>query len=190
MSLHDLSSTTCRGLSGISGAVALALVAALSLTSACTVRPLYANGGTTAGIPGVSETLSSISIKPVSNRYGQEVRNHLIFAFGRGAGQPADPRYTLDLRVIANNESAVLVQNGDDNEPTAGTMTLIGIYTVSDNGKGQVIASGTRRATASYDLPKQEFASIRAVRDAENRAARELAQVLQLAIAQDVSKGS
>jgi LPS-assembly lipoprotein len=41
---------------------------------------------------------------------------------------------------------------------------------------------------SSFDVPRQSFAEMRAEIDAQNRAARELAQLLQLAIAQDLSK--
>jgi LPS-assembly lipoprotein len=37
--------------------------------------------------------------------------------------------------------------------------------------------------TAQVDLPQQEFAKIRATRDAENRAARELAEIIRTDIA-------
>ena len=54
---------------------------------------------------------------------------------------------------------------------------------------GKRIAAGKRNVSASFDRPRQEFARLRAERDAENRAARELAELLRLAIAQDMSKG-
>jgi LPS-assembly lipoprotein len=169
-------------------AVASVLLAGLSALSACQVRPLYSSAETTAGVPGgVRTDLSSIAIKPVRTRYGQEVRNHLIFLFNGGKGQPASPAFAMDLVVVPQSESSVLVASGDDNEPTAGTMTLIATYTVTDFAKGKVVAAGTRRVTSAFDIPKQEFAAMRAVRDAENRAARELAQVLQLAIAQEMA---
>ncbi len=169
-------------------AVASILLVGLSAVSACQVRPLYSSAETTAGVPGgVRTDLSSIAIKPVRTRYGQEVRNHLIFLFNGGKGQPASPAFAMDLVVVPQSESSVLVSSGDDNEPTAGTMTLIGTYTVTDFAKGKVVAAGTRRVTSAFDIPKQEFAALRAVRDAESRAARELAQVLQLAIAQEMA---
>ena len=169
-------------------AVTSVLLAGLSIVSACQVRPLYSSTETAAGVPGgVRAELSSIAIKPVQSRYAQEVRNHLIFLFNGGKGQPSAPAYSMDLNVLARSESSVLVASGDDNEPTAGTMTLIGIYTITDFGKGKVVAAGKRQVTSAYDIPKQEFAALRALRDAENRAARELAQVLQLAIAQEMA---
>ena len=54
-----------------------ALLAALALVSACTVRPLYSDGPASAGVEaGTATQLASINIKPVNTRYGQEVRNH------------------------------------------------------------------------------------------------------------------
>ena len=52
----------------------------------------------------------------------------------------------------------------------------------------KVVASGRRQITSSYDVPRQEFAAYRARLDAENRAAREVAELLNLAIAQELSK--
>lgn len=166
------------------------LVAGMIAMAGCQVRPLYADADTTAGVPSVtSAALSQISIKPMKTRYGQEVRNQLIFLFGRGAGQDAAGRYSMNLIVTANHEAVATVRTGDESDlsPTAGTVTLVASYNVSDSQSGGVVASGTREITTSYDSPRQEFAAMRAKRDAENRGAREMAQVLQLAIAQQMS---
>jgi LPS-assembly lipoprotein len=62
------------------------LLALLLITSACTVRPLY---GEASGSIGAGGGLGSIAVNPVTSRYAQEVRNHLIFGLNGGAGQPA-----------------------------------------------------------------------------------------------------
>ncbi|WP_395449466.1 LPS assembly lipoprotein LptE [Aminobacter sp. UC22_36] len=172
-------------------AARLALLASLALASACSVRPLYSDGPVQAGVEaGAATQLASINIKPVSTRYGQEVRNHLIFMFNGGAGQQAAAPYTMDLAVTALNEAALLAQvTSKDDEPTSGTMTLSGVYVITDIKTGKRITAGKRSVSASFDRPRQEFARLRAERDAENRAARELAELLRLAIAQDMSKG-
>lgn len=169
-------------------AAALALFAALPLAAACTVKPLYSNPDSGRPQGAVTADLSSIAIKPVDQRYAQQVRNHLIFLFGRGAGQPASPAYTLTLNVSARHESAAVVQVADDNEPTAGTVTLTANYSLTATGSDTVIASGRRSIASSYDRPLQEFAAYRARLDAEDRAARELAELLNLTIAQALSK--
>lgn len=169
-------------------AAVLSLLLALPLASACTVKPLYSNPSSDGAQAGVTADLSSIAIKPVEQRYAQQVRNHLIFLFNRGAGQPAAAAYTLTLVVTALHESAAVVQVGDDNEPTAGTVTMTASYSLAGTSSGEVIATGRRQITSSYDVPRQEFAAYRARLNAEDRAARELAELLNLAIAQDLSK--
>jgi LPS-assembly lipoprotein len=167
---------------------AFAFLAALSLASACTVKPLYSNPA--SGLPQgkVTADLASIAIKPVEQRYAQQVRNHLIFLFGRGAGQPAASAYTLTLVVTARHESGAVVQIGDDNEPTAGYVAMTANYSLAATTSGEVIASGNRTISSQYDVPRQEFAAYRARLNAEDRAARELAELLNLSIAQDLSK--
>lgn len=171
-------------------AAAVGLFLSIALASACTVRPLYSDGPAAPGINDDMKTLmSSIAIKPVTTRHAQEVRNHLIFLLNNGAGQPAAARYSLDLTVAEQVESALYKQvTRDDDEPTAGTVTLTAVYVVTDSKSGERKATGKRQITASYDRPRQEFATWRAQIDAEKRAARELAELLQLAIAQDMSK--
>ncbi|WP_376702798.1 LPS assembly lipoprotein LptE [Mesorhizobium sp. ISC25] len=166
------------------------LLTSVALVSACTVRPLYSSAPLVAGSQvGAAAELASISVKPVKTRYAQQVRNNLIFALGQGAGEPASPVYSLDLGVSELVESAAIEQvTTDEDEPTAGTVTLTANYVLSDAKTGTVIARGKRSIPSSYDRPRQEFASYRAQIDAENRAARELADVLRLSIAQDLIK--
>ena len=114
--------------------IALAgLIGSLALVSACTVRPLYSNAPLSAGSnASANAELASIGIKPVKTRYAQQVRNNLIFGFGRGAGEPASPAYSLDLSVTEAVESSALVQVGtDQDEPTAGSVTLTASSTLN-----------------------------------------------------------
>lgn len=162
---------------------------ALAVATGCTVRPLY--GDVTAATTqrgGVSAAkLAAIDIRPIEDRVAQEVRNHLIFLFNGGAGQPASPLYTLDLGVRTLRASAATVQPAtDDLEPTAAVVTLRGSYVLSDARTGDRISAGVRSVQASYDISRQAFAALRAERDAQNRAARELAELLRLVIAQEL----
>ena len=163
---------------------AAGLVLSVAVLPACQARPLYATDtvSSTTGATTSAE-LAEVAIKPVKTRYAQEVRNHLIFLFGNGAGQSTTGRYSLELGVTQLAEAAVVVQVADENEPTAGTMTLISNFVLTDTQTGDVVASGKRQVSASYDRPRQEYAALRARKDAEDRAARELAEVLNLTIA-------
>lgn len=166
------------------------LVAAACAVSACTVRPLYSNAPLSAGSQvGAAAELASIAIKPVNTRSAQQVRNNLIFSLSGGAGQPAAPAYSLDLGVTQRVQSAALVPvTSKEDIPTAATVTLTAAYTLTDAKTGQKVSSGRRSISSSYDTPRQEFAAYRAQRDAEDRAARELAELLHLAIAQDLAR--
>lgn len=171
----------------IRGAVLVAIAFALSVGSGCTVRPLLATQPGNAGQEtGVS--LSSVAVSPVNTRYAQEVRNHLIFLLRGGAKEPAAPRYNVDLSVSRSVASAAQVQRGNDNEPSAGTVTLAASYRLTAAGSDEGLAAGQRQVSAGFDRPPQEFAVLRAQRDAEDRAARELAELIRLAVAQDLAR--
>lgn len=162
---------------------------ALIALAGCQVRPLYSDAAANAAGMTANAALSSIAINAVDNRVAQEVRNQLIFALSGGAGEPASPAYTLDLGVTVQTLSAAAIQNapGNAGQPTAGSVVLTSLYILKD-ASGQEVASGKRTATASFDRPLQQFAHLRAQRDAENRAARELADMLKLALAADLMK--
>lgn len=182
-----MSSSEPRAKAALNRRLLIGLAAAALALPACTVRPLYSSAPlATSGVPA-SEDLSSIAIKPALTRYAQEVRNHLIFLLSGGKGEPAEPRYSLDLTVSVLQESAASIQVATENQPTAATVTVIGTFTLTDM-QGNKIGEGSQRVMSSYDVPQQEFAALRARRDAENRAARELAELLRLVIAQELAK--
>jgi LPS-assembly lipoprotein len=169
-------------------AAASVLVLSMALAG-CQVRPLYSAGVATFS-SDPSTGITSVSINEVSNRYGQEVRNQLIFALSGGAGEPANAAYRLELGISKRiiNAADIQTQTSGENQPTAGGVVLTSNYVLSDAASGAQIASGSRSVTASFDRSRQQFAQLRAERDAENRAARELAEVLKLVIAGELAK--
>ncbi|KXF76317.1 hypothetical protein ATN84_15660 [Paramesorhizobium deserti] len=172
------------------------LTGALIAIAGCTVQPLYSGGNGTSSIggtvtPGMREKLASIAIDPADTRYAQEVRNKLIFLLSGGAGEPAAPAYRLSLGVASATSAAVRINVGDTTDrtgrPSAGTVRVTSRYVLRD-AAGKPVAKGTRVVSASFDRPRQEFANLRAERDAQDRAAQELAEQIMLAVAQDLSK--
>jgi LPS-assembly lipoprotein len=157
--------------------------------AACTVQPLYSDGpvGNSTVTGSIGTELSMVSVKPATTRVGQQVRNRLLFLFYGGKAEPAVPRYTLSMVVTSISEASANIQINEENEPTAAVETVRASYSLRDSS-GTVVATGNRQFAASYDVPRQEFAAYRAQIDAENRAARELAELLRLAIAQDLAK--
>ena len=63
-------------------------------------------------------------VKPVNTRFGQQVRNNLIFLFVAAQAEPAAPRYSLDLRSASISEASANMQVNDENEPTAAIVTV------------------------------------------------------------------
>lgn len=153
------------------GLASLFAAAALSL-SACQVRPLYGN---------MAGQDRSIAISEPNSRVEQVVRNELVFAFGGGSGEPSNPAYRMDLDVAVRNQG--VLSAGANDEFTAARVVVIGKYVVTDAASGQTLFSGERQAVAAVDNPDQEYADVRAIRDAENRAARETAAFLNADIA-------
>jgi LPS-assembly lipoprotein len=177
-------------LSRLRQAAACLLAAGLLAVSACSVQPLYsdrpvANSAVTGSI---GTELSMVAVKPTTTRVGQEVRNRLLFLLYGGQAEPAAPRYTLAIVVGSISEASANIQVNTENEPTAAIETVRASYSLRDSD-GTVVATGKRQFMASYDVPRQEFAAVRARIDAENRAARELAELLRLAIAHDLAMG-
>jgi len=143
--------------------------------TSCQVKPLYATSSDTAA------ALASIDFSEADDRVELEVRNNLVFMAGRGAGEPVNPEYDVDFNVTTRYIGVLL--DLDTDLPRAGRVELRADFTLTRHATGEILKSGKRRAVALVDYPNQEFAKIRATRDAENRAARELAELMRADIA-------
>lgn len=163
-------------------------IAALSslLAVGCTVQPLYAPTVS----PGAAShaNLAPIYITEAENRVGQQLRNHLIFLLNGGSGQPANAEYELDLEVLTSSTKVLTIDPTDRDEPTAKKVSVTTDYKLVRISDETVLSARRVNATASYDVSGQEFANIRAERDAENRAARDAAERLRALIAADLTR--
>ncbi len=167
------------------------LLSILGIAQACTVTPLYGNRSQ-ASENGASAQLGQIAIKPAVNRQEQQVRNHLIFLLDGGAAAPANAAYSLDLGVTtqtisAGTQQAIFDPTNNEGQPTSGTVIMTSNYVLTDSATGKKVATGKRSASADFDRPRQVFANDRAERDAQDRAARELSELLRLSLAQDLA---
>ena len=158
-----------------------AIVTVGFILTACQFEPLHGNrsAGNTAG------GLAGVGVSHVDSRVGQQVRNHLLFLFNGGNGA-AQKTHEARIRVSWNNKLLSAVTDASD--LTAGTVTVTVSYDLVEMDSGKIIASGNRKAIASYDRTGQVYANERATRDAENRAAKEAAEALRLAIASDLNR--
>lgn len=157
--------------------LAAGLGAAL-LVAGCQVRPLYGSGAGSNG--GAVAALSQIAVQTQRERLDQVLMNELIFAL-RGGSPLTDPRYTL--RLITTSSTSELAIRANDEVPAANLIALTVTYTLTENVTGRVVTNGTVHRTASYDFSSQRFANLRAFRDAEDRAARAVAEDIRLRLA-------
>jgi LPS-assembly lipoprotein len=152
----------------------------LTALAGCQVRPLYSDS------VGTSSALAAIEISDADDRVEQEVRNALIFLVAGGQGEPANPQYHLALNVTSRAMGVLYDQAKD--RAGAGRIVVKADYNLTKTGTGETIKSGNRSAVALVDFPVQEFAKVRAVRDGENRAAKELAELIRADIAAALSR--
>lgn len=153
----------------------LSLLLAAGLLSGCQVRPLYQDDGRT------QQALASIAFSDAPDRVTQLLRNQLIFLTAGGAGEPQDPEYSVKL-VVRSWTTDVLVEKTADIMKT-GNLFVAASYSLSRTKDGTVLKTGQRQTSVFVYYPLQEYAKIRAVRDAEDRATRELAEHLRADIA-------
>lgn len=151
------------------------LISLATLLAGCQVRPLYSETN------GVGQKLGAIAFSEPSTRVGQQVRNHLVFLTSGGAGEPVKPDYEVELTVTAVETNILLDQTTA--APSPGRVVVTAIYSMKQTTDGKVIKAGTRTATALLDIPAQKFAELRAIRDAENRGAREVAELVRVELA-------
>lgn len=159
----------------------------VAILTAC--QPLYSSGGLSpastsyGNLPG-----NSIAVTPVHDRVGQQVSNHLAFLL-QGGETPVEPRYRVDLRTRAISQLLASTRRGKF--ASAGKVTVTANYTIIDTqNKSATVSLGKRVAQAAYDRTGQNFANDRAKRDAENRAAKEVAESLRLAILTDIKNAN
>ncbi len=172
-----------------SALLAVSGISAVLLLSACTVEPLNASRTDSSLATGnvstsTRDVLASITVNDVKTRTGQQVRNALLFALN-GGREPAGGQYRVNLTVTTVNQKLAVEQN--TNEPTAAQVRVFAGYALVDKESGATVSSGKRNALASYDRTPQSFANERAERDAENRAAKQVAEQIYLSLASTVA---
>ena len=164
----------------------LAVAALAALTAGC-FQPMYAEHAD--GTPGLREKLLGVEVPPVDKnnaareaRIGVEIRNALAFKlYGNATG--VAPLYRLDLK-FTTTRSTVMI-DPTTALPTDESYGIDANFTLVEIATGKIVMSGNTFSRVSYDIPGsyQRFARSRAVRDAEDRAAEEIAEHLQTRLA-------
>jgi LPS-assembly lipoprotein len=176
-------------------AVRLLAVAALAgLTAGC-FQPMYAERGD--GSPALREKLMGVELPPVETksnasreaRIGVEIRNALAFKlYGQATGMP--PTHKLVLKFATSRSSLIL--DPATALPSSENYGIDAQFNLVELATNKSVMTGTTFSRVSYDIPgqMQRFARARAFRDAEDRAAQEIAENIQTRIASYFVAGS
>jgi LPS-assembly lipoprotein len=175
--------------------LAAAMVLA-GLTAGC-FQPLY--GERTVGKSGGSaiiEKMSSIDVTPIKSpqggrlaRVGIEVRDQLLFEL-TGGGPQQSSAYRLDIQMTSTQLQVIVDINSA--RPEIQNYGIDATYTLFEIGTNKQVVKGTTFSRVSYNIPgqQQRFAGERGLRDAENRAAKVIAENIQQRLASHFAAGT
>lgn len=151
--------------------------------SACGFRPLYVQHsddsnwllGNNADT-SISSEMAQIKIATVDNRFGQELRNHLLDSL-TPKGVPQHPKYRLVLKTLSRE----VIQQAMRDDVTATNERInykIG-YQLYDSSSTELL-KGESLAVVSYDILSDPFSTTMAQKKAETDAAKIIADDITL----------
>jgi LPS-assembly lipoprotein len=161
--------------------------AVAALVGGC-FQPMYGQLSPTAG-PGLRDVLSAVRVTTVEapkgtteERLAVELRNALLFSFTGGAGS-SSPTHELTVRLTSQNAKVII--DITSALPEVENFGLDASYRLVEVATGKTVVTGTTFSRVSYDIPGQvqRFARLRGLRDAENRAAKVIAENIKSRLA-------
>lgn len=165
-----------RGL--LRGLVAVAATA--PLLAACGeggFRPMYGATGTTG--QNLSDVLAGVDVAPIPGRTGQQIRNELIFKT-RGGGNPAPQQYRLEVAFRQSVQSILVQRTGDAKGQVLSLEATFKLINLADK---KVALEGKSHSRAAFEKFESIYTNLRARRDAENRAAKIVANGIHTRVA-------
>ena len=172
----------------------LAALALAGLTAGC-FQPLYGTQSPIGGKAGVGDKMSAVEVAPIAapngtrlSRIGVNVRNELMYQFTGGAA--AATNYRLNVSLAPTSTSVIVdVTTG---RPDIAISGIDASYTLTDITNGKLVVNSTTFSRVSYNIPgqQQRFAGERGLRDAEDRAAKVIAENIRSRLASYFAAGT
>ena len=149
-------------------------------------QPLYSDytASTIAG-SSVKTALRGIEIPEIKGLIGHYFRNELVFELD-GGGDAGGPKTSKLEAAIAESVEVVTVDYAYGRADSA-VLVATATWTLTQNGTNKVLASGTNSVRVPYERSSQRFATVRAARDAQVCAAKNLATIVRGQIAADLT---
>lgn len=142
------------------------------------LQPLY--GPAAGGRPGVAAELATIEVDDIPDRLGFELRNELNFLLN-GEGRPTGGAYRLRINVRQGTATAIV--DTLTGRAQSATLNFDATYALLRTDGGKEVTAGRALTTVNYDRTAQRFGNVRAARDAEIRAAKQLAEQIRMRLA-------
>src|SRR5215212_10423064 len=173
----------------------IAAVIALGALNAACFQPLYASRSVSGGTP-LGTQMAQVQVEHVDapngtpeSRIAVELQNALDFEMNGGGGL-ISPTHTLKVRMSVGRSSIIT-------DVTTGRVLseITGIdstFTLTELATGKAVMAGRTFTRVSSDYPgqQQRFARVRARLDAENRAAKVIAENVRTRVASFFVAGS
>ena len=166
----------------------IAAVLALAGLNAACFQPLYATRSVNGG-PPIGAALAQVQVERINvpngapeSRLALEIENALDFEL-HGGGGTVSPTHQLKVRMTTNRNSIITdVSTGRVEAEITG---IDSTFELTELATGKKVLNGRTFARVSSDYPgqQQRFARVRARLDAEDRAAKVIAENIRTRLA-------
>jgi LPS-assembly lipoprotein len=165
----------------------LAALALAGLAAGC-FQPLYGDRDMVGGA-GLGNKLAGVDVLPIRTpngtplaRIGVNVRNDLMYDL-TGGGSASAPTHRLEITL--NIRQLQVIVDINTARPDVQNFGIDANYTLTDLRTGKKVITGQTFSRVSYNIPgqQQRFAGARGLRDAEDRAAKVIADNIKSRLA-------
>jgi LPS-assembly lipoprotein len=132
--------------------------------------------------------MAEVDVAPIPGRVGQRIRNEVVFQ-DTGGGNPLPPSHRLEVTIKENVVSTLVKPDGTSAGEVYTIEASFRVIKISDK---RVVLQGVSHARAGYERATNAavtngstytYSNVRAREDAENRAARVIADDLKTRLA-------
>jgi len=168
--------------------IRLATTIAIAATAAACFQPVYGERSAVGG-SALRAALASVDVAQISAPKGSrlariavETRNELVFDLTGGSGS-APPTHQLKVTLVQTG--GALIIDPLTQRTVYNNFGVDAYYTMTEVASGKSVLTGTASTRVTYNAPGQEqrFAQARALRDAETRAAKVVADMIRSRLA-------
>jgi LPS-assembly lipoprotein len=165
--------------------LAAALIAAAA-AGGC-FQPLYAENTRSVTGGSVKDAFKEIEVPEIKGLIGHYLRNELVFELDGGNEPDRVKRLKFQSQISESLE--VVTVDYTNGRADSAILVATATWSLTDTVSGKVVSKGTNIVRAPYERSSQRFATVRAARDAQIRAAKNLATLIRGQIAADLVAG-